>query len=235
MSFSIKSLKMYGQVKYMPLQRLNSPHKLKGWYLQGPARLQQIESSFSLATFTLIVYKTFAALKQTENSRTGEGSGGGSKWVTAPLVWSLRYSGKWGGRGKLEVSLQRPIRAALPPSLHMRGSWDMYLQYPSLYLSVTHAQTQYTPRGLLYKTDDARPLWLLFTQFRMRQCFFRICTYGRNSTHLKKAWEINTTELHSKHQRSFHFTSTFNLINGATRFWCAASKLNAAGPLFSLL
>lgn len=114
---------------YMALQRLNSPHKIKGWYLQGHARLQQIKSSFSPYTNC---QKNICS-SEAENSRTGEGSGGGGwKRVMVPLVLSLRYSGNWGGRGKLEVSQQRPIRAALPPSLHMRGSWDMYLQYPSL-------------------------------------------------------------------------------------------------------
>lgn len=42
---------MYGQVTYMALQRLNSPQKLKGWYLQVPARLIHFESSFSPNTY----------------------------------------------------------------------------------------------------------------------------------------------------------------------------------------
>lgn len=63
----------------------------------------------------LIASETFAGLKQTENSRKSEGWGG--EGVTSPLVLSLRYAGKRGGRGKLEVSQQRPIRAALPPTL----------------------------------------------------------------------------------------------------------------------
>lgn len=181
----------------MALQRLNSPNKLKGCNRLSPH-----------SHHTLIVRKTFAALKQ---RTAGLVKVQEEEWkrVTVPLVSSLRYSGNWGGRGKLEVSQQRPSRAALPPSLHMRGSWDMYLQYPSLcHTHTTLPEASFTrhmmpgPCGFCASSSGCTGL-------------FCICMYGRIGTDLKKTWEIYTTELCSKYQRSFHFTGKFNLTNGA--------------------
>lgn len=76
--------------------------------------------------------------------RREEMEGRGWKRVKAPLALSPRYSGKQGGRGKLQASVEphgRPIRAAPPPCLmtssapwraHLGWSWDLYVQYDSL-------------------------------------------------------------------------------------------------------
>lgn len=67
--------------------------------------------------------------------------------MTSPPVLSLRYAGKRGGQGKLELSQQRPIRAALPPTLHMGVPLSVS---PSLYL--THTHTLHSQRPPLQDT-----------------------------------------------------------------------------------
>lgn len=174
----------------MALQRLKSPHKLKVWCLQVPARLQQIESLFSADTYCQKNICISEADREQQDwwrfRRRGLKVSDSPPGFVSKIQLQLRR----------QVSQLRPIRAALPALLHMRGSWDMYLQYPSL--CHTHT-THYTPRGLLYKTHDARPLWLLCIQFRMHWRLFCICTFGRIGTDLKKA------DLHTKVSEIFSF------------------------------